>query len=98
MPPADLQEEVLMRTPGRDEEPVQAAAEAHGVTPGQVVLRWHLQLGAPPIPKSATPERQSQNLDLDGFELTRAEVDAISGLARPDGRWFDGDPETHEEM
>ena len=40
-------------------EPVVAdAARAHGVTPGQVVLRWHLQLGTLPIPKSATPERQ----------------------------------------
>lgn len=81
-----------------EEQPVQAAAEAHGVTPGQVVLRWHLQLGALPIPKSATPSRQEQNLDLDGFELTDAEVTAISGLAKPDGRWFGGDPETHEEM
>lgn len=81
-----------------EEEPVRAAAEAHGVTPGQVVLRWHLQLGALPIPKSATPSRQEQNLDLDGFELTDDEVAAISGLAKPDGRWFGGDPETHEEM
>jgi diketogulonate reductase-like aldo/keto reductase len=80
-----------------DEEPVQAAAQAHGVTPGQVVMRWHLQLGALPIPKSATPERQAQNLDLDGFELSDDEVAAITGLGRPDGRWFDGDPETHEE-
>ena len=34
------------------------AAEAHGVTPGQVILRWQVQLGSIPIPKSATPERQ----------------------------------------
>jgi diketogulonate reductase-like aldo/keto reductase len=77
---------------------VTAAAEAHGVTPGQVVLRWHLQLGNLPIPKSATPSRQRENLDLDGFELTRGEVEAISGLGRPDGRLFGGDPDTHEEM
>jgi diketogulonate reductase-like aldo/keto reductase len=80
------------------EPPVVAAAEAHGVTPGQVVLRWHLQLGTLPIPKSATPSRQEENLDLDGFELTDDEVAAISGLGRPDGRWFDGDPDTHEEF
>jgi 2,5-diketo-D-gluconate reductase A len=77
---------------------VTAAAEAHGVTPGQVILRWHLQLGNLPIPKSATPSRQRENLDLDGFELTQDEVDAISALARPDGRLFGGDPDTHEEM
>ncbi len=80
------------------EPPVAAAAEAHGVTPGQVVLRWHLQLGAVPIPKSADPERQRQNLDLFGFELSDDEVAAISGLGRADGRRFGGDPDTHEEM
>ncbi|MCR6030815.1 aldo/keto reductase [Nocardioides sp. zg-579] len=80
------------------EAPVVAAAERHGVTPGQVVLRWQLQLGNVPIPKSATPERQRQNLDVFGFELSEEEVAAITGLSRPDGRLFDGDPETHEEM
>jgi diketogulonate reductase-like aldo/keto reductase len=77
---------------------VTAAAQAHGVSPGQVVLRWQLQLGNLPIPKSATPARQRENLDLDGFELTDEEMAAITGLARPDGRLFDGDPETHEEF
>lgn len=81
------------------EEPaVRDAAEAHGVTPGQVILRWHTQIGSVPIPKSATPERQAQNLDLDGFTLTDDEVAAITALGRPDGRLFDGDPDTHEEM
>ena len=51
-----------------------------------------------PIPKSATPERQRQNLDLDGFELSDDEVAAITALGRPDGRLFGGDPNTHEEM
>ena len=80
------------------ERPVADAAEAHGVTPGQVVLRWHLQLGAVPIPKSANPERQRQNLDLFGFELSDDEMAAITGLGRADGRRFGGDPDTHEEM
>ena len=77
---------------------VMAAAEAHGVTPGQVVLRWQLQLGTLPIPKSATPSRQRENLDLDGFELTAEEVAAITALGKPDGRLFGGDPDTHEEL
>ncbi|MDN5765416.1 MAG: aldo/keto reductase [Humibacillus sp.] len=81
-----------------DAEPVAAAAAAHRVTPAQVVLRWQLQLGVVPLPKSADPDRQRTNLDLFGFELTPAELDAVAGLARPDGRLFDGDPETHEEM
>jgi 2,5-diketo-D-gluconate reductase A len=80
------------------EEPVAAAAETHAVTPGQVILRWQVQLGAIPIPKSATPERQRQNLDVFGFELTDDEVAAITALGRSDGRLFGGDPDTHEEM
>ncbi|GAA2150667.1 aldo/keto reductase [Nocardioides koreensis] len=80
------------------ETPVAAAAERYGVTPGQVILRWQVQLGAIPIPKSVTPERQRQNLDVFGFELTDDEVAAITGLGRPDGRLFGGDPDTHEEQ
>ena len=81
-----------------EEQAVTAAADAHDVTPGQVILRWHVQLGSLPIPKSADPRRQAQNLDVFGFELTPAEVGAISGLAEDDGRLFGGDPDTHEEM
>lgn len=81
-----------------EEAVVAGPAESRGVTPAQVVLRWHLQLGTMPLPKSATPERQRSNLDLHGFELTDDEMAAIAGLARPDGRLFGGDPDTHEEM
>jgi len=80
------------------EPAVATAAERHGVTPGQVILRWQVQLGCLPIPKSATPERQRQNLDVFGFELSEAEMAAITALGRPDGRLFGGDPDTHEEM
>lgn len=71
-------------------------ASAHGVTPTQVVVRWHVQLGAVPLPKSGDAGRQRENLDVFGFELTDDEVRAISGLER--GRLWDGDPETHEEF
>jgi 2,5-diketo-D-gluconate reductase A len=81
-----------------DEAPVADAAQAHDVTPGQVILRWHHQLGSLPLPKSGTPERQRANLDVFGFELSDAEMDAITGLGREDGRLFGGDPNTHEEM
>lgn len=81
-----------------DEDAVTSAAQAHGVAPGQVILRWHVQLGTLPIPKSADPARQRQNLDVFGFELTDAEVAAIGALAEDDGRLFGGDPDTHEEM
>ncbi|WP_426738524.1 aldo/keto reductase [Plantibacter sp. 2H11-2] len=80
------------------EEPVAAAAAAHDVSPAQVVLRWHHQRGVLPIPKSASPERQRTNIDVFGFELSDTEVQAITALGRTDGRLFDGDPNTHEEM
>jgi len=81
-----------------DEDVVIGPAGRLGVTPGQVILRWHLQIGSLPIPKSADPQRQRENLGVFGFELTDEEVAAISGLAEPDGRLFGGDPDTHEEM
>ena len=81
-----------------DETPVRVAAERIGVTPAQVVLRWHVELGSLPVPKSATPERQAQNLDVFGFSLTDEEVAAITALGEPDGRLFGGDPDHHEEM
>ena len=81
-----------------EQPPVVRAADAHGVTPAQVILRWHLQLGAVPLPKSATPERQRQNFDLLGFELDDREMADITALGRADGRLFDGDPDVHEEM
>jgi len=80
------------------EPAVADAAAAHDVSPGQVILRWQVQLGSIPIPKSATPERQRANLDVFGFELSDAEMAAITALGRPDGRLFGGDPDTHEEM
>lgn len=80
------------------EPPVVAAAQRLGVTPGQVILRWHVQLGTLPIPKAASPEHQRANLDVFGFQLTEDEMAAISGLAEADGRLFGGDPDTHEEM
>jgi 2,5-diketo-D-gluconate reductase A len=80
------------------EQAVRAAAKGHGVTPAQVILRWQVQQGNLPIPKSATPSRQRENLDVFGFELDEAEMLAITALGRSDGRLFDGDPVSHEEM
>lgn len=75
---------------------VTGIAQAHGVTPAQAILRWHVQLGAVPIPKSADPQRQRANIDLFGFELDEEQVAALSGLER--GRIWDQDPDTHEEF
>jgi 2,5-diketo-D-gluconate reductase A len=57
-------------------------AAGHGVTPAQVVLRWHVEHGIPVIPKSATRERIAANLDLFGFSLSGQEVARIDGLSR----------------
>ena len=78
------------------EQLLQELAVVHDVTPTQIVLRWHVQLGSTPIPKSSDPDRQRENADVFGFTLSDDHVAAISALER--GRLWDGDPETHEEM
>ncbi len=53
-----------------------------GRTAAQVVLRWHVQQGLVPIPKSSNPQRLAQNLDVFGFELSAADMAAITALDR----------------
>ncbi|WP_432509204.1 aldo/keto reductase [Kineococcus auxinigenes] len=69
-----------------DDPAITALARAHGKTPAQVVLRWHVQLGNLVIPKSVTPQRIRENIDVFDFELSDADVAQIAGLDRPDGR------------
>ncbi|MEY7979427.1 aldo/keto reductase [Streptomyces pilosus] len=57
-----------------------AIAQKHGRTPAQVVLRWHLQLGNVVIPKSVTPSRIAENIDVFGFDLDDEDLAAISAL------------------
>lgn len=66
-------------------EPVAAAAAAHGKTPAQAVLRWHLQKGFIVFPKSVRRERLEENLDVFDFELTDTEIAAIDDMERPGG-------------
>lgn len=68
-----------------EDEPVVKAAQAHDVSPAQVVIRWHLQQGRILFPKSVTPARIASNFDVFGFELSDDELAAIDGLER-DGR------------
>ena len=63
-----------------DDRPLDALAAKHGVTPAQVVIRWHLQLGNVVIPKSTTPERIRENLDVFGFELDADDLAVIATL------------------
>lgn len=55
-------------------------AEKYGKTPAQIVLRWHVQLGNIAIPKSATPSRIKENIQVFDFELAEDDVKAISAL------------------
>ncbi|PXA82268.1 aldo/keto reductase [Auritidibacter sp. NML120779] len=78
------------------QEPVIAQiAGAHEVKPAQVILRWHVQHDAVPLPASSSDEHQRDNLDLD-FTLTAEEMGQIDGLAR--GRIWDQDPRNYEEF
>ena len=62
------------------EHVVTEIAGAHGRTPAQVVLRWHVQLGNVVIPKSVTPSRIKENIDVFGFTLDTEDLAAISAL------------------
>jgi 2,5-diketo-D-gluconate reductase A len=74
------------------EKAIQDAAAAHGATPAQVVIRWHLQNGIIVFPKSNGRSRMEENFDVFGFELTDAELAAIDALDR--GQRVGSDPET----
>jgi len=81
-----------------ENETIQQIAKAHGKTISQVILRWHTQLGALPIPKSSSPQRQKENLEIFDFQLTEEQMQQISGLTRKDGRIADQDPAVYEEF
>jgi len=82
----------------RDETVFADIGRAHGKTPSQVILRWHVQTGSIPIPKAADPARQAENLDVFDFELSADELASIATLARTDGRLAGQDPNTYEEF
>ncbi len=71
-----------------------AIAQKHGRSPAQIALRWHIQLGNIVIPKSVTPSRIKENIDVFGFELDPEDMAAISALNEdrrigPDPATFD---------
>lgn len=72
------------------QKPIADAAEAHGRSPGQIVLRWHVQQqGVIAIPRTTKRERLAENLDIDGFQLTDAEMAAISAMRSANNRICD---------
>ncbi|MGG6310257.1 aldo/keto reductase [Paenibacillus macerans] len=81
-----------------NDETVRQIAERYGKSASQVILRWHYQLGAVSIPKSASAARQLENLSIFDFALDETEMGRISGLSRPDGRLRNQDPAVYEEF
>lgn len=73
-------------------------ARKHDLTNHQVVLRWHIQRGFLPIPKSSNYDRQKANLEIFDFELSQEEINLINDLSRPDGRMKDQDPRHYQEF
>ena len=66
--------------PPLQNDTIRAIADAHGKTPAQVILRWHLQAGRSAIPKSVTPARIAENSAVLDFELTKADLTSIDAL------------------
>jgi diketogulonate reductase-like aldo/keto reductase len=79
-------------------ETIKNIADKHNKTISQVILRWHYQLGTVSIPKSASPQRQLENISIFDFALNAADMETISNLTRPDGRLHDQDPAVYEEF
>ena len=78
------------------ETPTLAAIGAkYGKTPGQVVLRWHIELGVVAIPRSSNPDRIAQNIDIFDFELTTDEIATISALGTGEEQGVDSDKAGH---
>lgn len=66
-------------------------ARRRSKTPAQIVLRWHVQLGVIPIPKTSKPERLDENKDVFDFELDRTDMDELAALDRGDEGVVDAD-------
>lgn len=76
-----------------DNPAVTAIASSYDKSPAQVLIRWSLQLGNVVIPRSSSAERIAQNLDVFGFELSTADMDALGAL--DNGTRFRPDPDTY---
>lgn len=74
---------------------VSTLAEEYGRTPAQIVLRWHLELGAVPIPRSSHPARMRENLDVFDFRLDQRAVSRLSSLDRGEAHAADSDKMGH---
>jgi 2,5-diketo-D-gluconate reductase A len=70
-------------------------AQKHGKTPGQIVLRWHIEQGLIAIPKSANPQRMKENLGIFDFALDTDDINAIATLDGGDESGVNSDVQGH---
>ncbi|GAA0599027.1 aldo/keto reductase [Virgibacillus siamensis] len=77
---------------------IKEIASKHGKSISQVILRWHYQHNTVPIPKSASPKRQLENITVFDFALDDDDMTTLDKLTRPDGRMNDQDPAVYEEF
>jgi 2,5-diketo-D-gluconate reductase A len=70
-------------------------AQRHGKSPAQIVLRWHIEIGLVPIPRSSNHERLVQNLDIFDFSLSADEIQTLSALDRGESAATDSDTVGH---
>lgn len=61
---------------------IQELANKYGKTPAQIILRWHLQSDVVVIPKTVTPSRMTENINVFDFELQETDMDKIASLDR----------------
>ncbi len=79
----------------RSDPVITEIAERHDKSTTQIVLRWHIQLGLVPIPRSGNPTRIAENIDIFDFSLTDEEVAAISALDKGESAAADSDTFGH---
>jgi diketogulonate reductase-like aldo/keto reductase len=84
-----------VRASGVDRHDVFVTTKFNGKTSAQIVLRWHIQLGLVPIPKTSKPARLAENIDVFDFELSSEEMDRISALDRHGEGAIDSDRSGH---
>lgn len=81
-----------------DQEEINRIAKSHDKSVSQVVLRWHIQLGAVPIPKANSRKHQYDNLNVFDFVLSEDEMEVISSFTKEDGRINNQDPKVYQEF
>lgn len=80
------------------DETLQKIAAHKNKTIGQIILRWHYQIGAVAIPKAASEKHQLENLAIFDFSLTDEEMALINALTQENGRIDNQDPREYEEF